>query len=52
MNGKTAALLLFGICLILAVMLLVKIIEVIPGVIIFAVALVVLGTVSKNFRKK
>jgi hypothetical protein len=51
MNGKKASLILVGICVIIAILLLVKIIEFIAGAIIFAIALVVLGLVSKNFRK-
>jgi hypothetical protein len=52
MNGKSAAYILVGICLILAVLMLAEVIEIILGAIIFAVALVVLGIVSKNFRNK
>jgi hypothetical protein len=52
MNGKNAAFILVGICLILAILLLAKIIEIVPGAVIFAIALVVLGIVSKNFRNK
>ena len=52
MKGKSAAYILVGICLILAVLMLAEVIEIILGAIIFAVALVVLGIVSKNFRNK
>ena len=51
MNGKIASLIFVGICLTLAILLLAKVIEIIHGVIIFAIALVVSGIVSKNFRK-
>jgi hypothetical protein len=51
MKGKTAAFIFVGICIILALLLLAKIIEIIAAAILFAVALVILGIISKNFRK-
>ena len=51
MNGKTAGLTFFGICIILAVLLIIKAITSITSGIIFAIALVVLGVSSKGFKK-
>jgi hypothetical protein len=51
MNGKTAGLAFLGICIILAILLIIKAITSLTSGIIFAIALVVLGGMSKGFRK-
>ena len=52
MDGKIAGYIFLGISIILAVLLLTKIIGFILCEIIFAVALVILGVLSKGFKRK
>jgi hypothetical protein len=52
MKGKAAGFLFLGVCIILAVLLLAHIIAPIASGIIFAVALVVLGGLSRGFRNQ
>jgi len=52
MNRKTAAFLFLGVCLILALLLLTKTISPIISGFIFAVVLILFGSVSKGFPKK
>ena len=52
MNGKTAAFIFVGVCVILAVLLLTGFISPIVSGSVFAVALVLLGGMSGGFRKK
>ena len=51
MNKKIAAPLFLGICLILAILLFTKTITVVTSSYIFAIALVVLGGLSRGFRE-
>ncbi|MBZ5553792.1 MAG: hypothetical protein LAO21_13800 [Acidobacteriia bacterium] len=52
MNKKIAAYLFLGICLILAVLLLTKTITLLTSSYVFAIALVVLGGLSRGFREE
>jgi hypothetical protein len=52
MNAKPALVIFLGVCLILAGLLLFQVIDPIVSGAIFAVALVVLGGLSKGFKKK
>lgn len=52
MKGKTAVFIFLGICIILAILLLANVISPIMSGIIFAVALVLLGAISGEFRKR
>lgn len=52
MKGKAAGLIFLGVCIILAVLLLARIIAPMTSGIIFAVALVVLGGLSRGFRNQ
>jgi uncharacterized membrane protein len=51
MNGRTAGLIFLLICIMLAILLLTKTITSMVSGIIFAIALVMLGGLSKGFRK-
>lgn len=51
MNKKSAALWFLGICVLLAILLITKVIDAIVSGIIFAIALVVFGGLSHGFRK-
>ncbi len=51
MNGKTAALLFVATCLILATLLLTKTITPLLSGTVFAVALALLGLISRGFKK-
>jgi uncharacterized membrane protein len=50
MNKKTAVYLFLGICIVLAMLLLTHTIDPIVGGSLFALALVILGGLSKGFR--
>jgi len=50
MNNKTAAYLFLGICSILAILLITKTITILTSSYVFAIALVVLGGLSRGFR--
>jgi uncharacterized membrane protein len=52
MNKKTAASLFLGICLILAILLFTKTITLLTSSYVFAIALVVLGGLSRGFREE
>jgi len=52
MNGNTAALVFLGVCLVLAVLLLTRTTTPILSGSIFAVALVILGGLSRGFSKR
>ncbi len=52
MNAKPAVIIFLGVCIVLAVFLLFQVIDPIVSGAIFAVALVVLGGLSKGFKKK
>jgi hypothetical protein len=52
MNAKPAVFIFLGICLVLAVLLLLHDITPVVSGAIFAVALVLLGGLSKGFRRK
>jgi hypothetical protein len=52
MKGKPAGLIFVGICVILAVLLLLGVITPLASGALFAVALVLLGGMSQGFRKK
>jgi hypothetical protein len=52
MKGKTAGFVFLGVCVILAVLLLVKAITPIVSGTVFAITLVLLGGFSGGFRKK
>jgi hypothetical protein len=52
MKGKSAGMVFLGICLALAVLLVLKVITTLIGGIAFAAALVVLGLLSEGFRRK
>lgn len=51
MKNRTAGLLFLGVCIILAILLLTKTITMIVSGAIFAVALVIFGSLSRGFRK-
>jgi hypothetical protein len=51
MNKKSAAIWFLGICVLLAILLITKVIDPIVSGFIFAIALVVLGGLSRGFRK-
>jgi len=51
MNRKAAGFIFLGICLILAILLITKLISPLLSGTIFAIALVLLGGYSKGFRK-
>jgi len=52
MNSKMAALLLVGICIVLAIQLITNTINMKLGGVVFAISLVTLGLFSKGFLKK
>lgn len=52
MKGKTASFIFLGVCVILAALLLTKTITPIQSGTVFAIALVLLGGISRGFRKK
>lgn len=52
MNGKSAGLIFLGVCIILAILLITKLITPLTGGSIFAVALVLFGGLSKGFKNK
>ncbi len=52
MNGRTAVLLFLGVCVILALLLLTRSIRPVVSGAVFAIALVVLGVLSRGFRKE
>ena len=52
MNGRTAGLAFLGVCVILALLLLMRSIRPVLGGAIFAIALVVLGGLSRGFQRK
>ncbi len=52
MNGRTAGLVFLGVCVILALLLLTRSIRPVLSSAIFAIALVVLGVLSRGFRKE
>jgi hypothetical protein len=52
MNKKTAGLLFAGVCIVLAILLLAHSIKPIIGGVLFAFALVILGILSKGFRRE
>ena len=51
MNGKTAAFIFLGICLVLSALLLTKVVTPLISGAVFAVALAALGLASRGFRK-
>jgi len=51
MNRNTAVLLFFGTCVILGILVLLNILPSLAGAIIFAVALVAFGLLSRGFKK-
>lgn len=51
MNRKTASMIFLGICVVLAVLLLLDVITPIVSGSIFAVALVIFGSISRGFTK-
>jgi hypothetical protein len=51
MKGKTARLLVLGICIVLAVLILTKIITHLASGLIFAIVLVTVGVMSRGFTK-
>jgi len=51
MSGKTAGYLFLGICIVLAILLLTKTITSTTSSIIFAIGLVLLGGLSRGFRR-
>jgi hypothetical protein len=51
MTRKNALIFFLGVCIILAIMLLLKAMSSIVGGILFAIALLVLGLLSQAFRK-
>ena len=51
MSRKTAAFSFLGICVVLAILLLIKAITPLVSGIIFAIALVLFGLLSRGFRK-
>jgi len=51
MNKKTALYMFLGICIILAILILSKFISHVASAIIFALALIFFGEISKEFRK-
>jgi hypothetical protein len=52
MNGKTAAIIFVGVCVVLAILLLFGVISPLVSGSVFAIALVLLGGISNGFRKK
>ncbi len=52
MNGKMAALLLVGICIVLVILLITNTIKMKLSGAVFAISLVALGLLSKGFLKK
>lgn len=52
MNGKVAGFLFLGICIVLAILLITKIISPLISGSIFAIALVLLGGISRGVKKK
>jgi len=52
MNGKTAAIIFVGVCVVLAILLLFGAISPLVSGSLFAIALVLLGGISNGFRKK
>ena len=51
MKGKPARLMFLGVCAVLAILLLTRIITPVIGSLIFAVALIVFGGLSGGFRR-
>ncbi len=51
MKGKPAGIFFTGICVILAILLIAKVITATLSGVIFAIALVLLGGISRGFRK-
>jgi hypothetical protein len=51
MSRNTAVILFFGTCVLMAILVLLNIISSMVGVIIFAVALVSFGLLSRGFKK-
>lgn len=51
MNRKTASLSFLGICVVLAILLLIKVITPLVSGSVFAITLVLLGVISRGFRK-
>jgi len=52
MSGRLAGIIFVAICVVLAILLLTKVTTVIASGIIFAIALVLLGLLSRGFREK
>lgn len=52
MKSKTAGLLFVAVCAVLAILLFMKVIRLFASGIIFVIALVILGLLSRNFRKR
>lgn len=52
MNGKAAAIIFVGVCVVLAILLLFRVISPLVSGSVFAVALVLLGGISNGFRKQ
>ena len=52
MNAKPAVVVFLGICIVLAGLLLLQLITPVVSGAVFAVALVLLGSLSKGFRRK
>jgi hypothetical protein len=52
MRGKTAGMLFLGICIVLAFLLLTRLITPVISGIVFAIALVLLGGITKGFRRR
>ena len=52
MNGKTAAFIFVGVCVVLAILLLFRVISPVVSGSVFAIALVLLGGASAGFRKQ
>ena len=51
MNNRTAGLLFLLVCIALSVLLITKVIGIVLGGIIFAIALVVIGLFSRGFKR-
>ena len=52
MKGKTAGLVFLGVCAILAILLLTSVIRPMASGVVFAAALVILGSLSGGFRTR
>jgi hypothetical protein len=50
MNGKVAVILLVNVCVILAILLVIRAITPLVSAVVFAIVLVTLGLLSKGFR--